>query len=83
MLDPHHVPLIGVEAGHQRRLEAVHDLGFRVVGQVGFGERQDARGVPLGVRARVDQPGGLIRVAAQQGRVFAVAILAQQVLSRA
>lgn len=82
VLDPHAVVLVGFEAGHQRRLEAVHDLGLGGVGKVALGERQNAGRVPLRVWAGVDQPGGLIGVAAQQGRAFAVALTAEKVLSR-
>jgi len=82
VLDPQAVVLIGIEAGHQGPLEAVHDLPLLGLGDVCLLKRQHAGGIPLGVVAGVDQRLGLVRVAAQHLGTFAVPTPAQQITHR-
>lgn len=74
--------MIGIEAGHQGTLEAVHDLPLLGLGDVRLLKRQHAGGIPLGVVAGVDQRLGLVRVAAQQLSTVAIPIPAQQITHR-
>jgi hypothetical protein len=63
MLYPEYRSLIGIEAGQQDALKAVHDFGFLLLSQRGLGKRQDARGVPLGVVVAIDKLFGGVGVA--------------------
>lgn len=82
VFDPEAVVLIGIETGHQRLLEGIHDLALGFLADLALLEGQYARGVALGVLAAVNQRLGLLRGSTEHPSVLTVIVPAQQVPDR-
>ncbi|MDM4507730.1 hypothetical protein QTP45_29340, partial [Klebsiella oxytoca] len=82
MLHPQNAVLIFIESGHQNPLEAGHQL-FPLAGrQIGLRKRQDAGGVFLHVRRRVNQLPDFFRLPLQDAGAFTLPVFTQQIVHR-
>ena len=80
VLHPQNAVLIFIESGHQNPLEAGHQF-FPLAGrQIGLRKRQDAGGVFLHVRRRVNQLPDLFRLPLQDAGAFTLPVFTQQIV---